>query len=213
MKSFKQYLAEAETRINNTRRTQVQSTGSTYEKTGQYLKNIIPAKSKIISIGAGLDHTKHSLVRGLGKGHVVHDHEPNPENRKTPPEYTSADQIPKNQYNVAVSHNVLNVVEPKVRDSVMKSLFDSVKSGGHIIIGVRGWTGDVKNIKNFDPGDEPRSKWVRLKNGETSYQKGFDGDELKNYVEDYAAQQGYDVTVRKLRGIANNSVHVVVNKK
>lgn len=213
MKSLKQYLAEAEQRINNTRRTQVRSTGSTYEKTGRYLRDIIPPKSKIISIGAGLDHTKQSLLKGLGKNYIVHDHEPNPENRKQPPEYTSADQIPHNEYKVAVSHNVLNVVEPDVRDQVMKSLFDSVKSGGHIIIGVRGWTGDIKTNKNFELGVEPKSMWVRLKNGEMSYQKGFDGDDLKNYVEDYAQRNGYDVTVKKLKGIAKNSVHVIVNKK
>lgn len=213
MKSFKQYLQEAEQRVNNTLRTQRSTTGETYEKTGEYLKQILPKKSRIINIGAGLDHTKQRLKKGLGRLYVVHDHEPNPQNRKVAPEYTSADDIPLNYYNAAVSHNVLNVVEPHIRKQVMKSLFDSVPEGGHIIIGVRRWTGDINANKNFQPGPEPRSMWVQLKNGETSYQKGFDGNELKDYVENYAKKHGYNVTVKKLKNIAASSVHIVVNHK
>lgn len=203
-----------EDRINNTRRTQVATTGGTYEKTGAYLRDIIPKDSKIISIGAGLDHTRERLRKGLGnEKFIIHDHEPYPENRKTPPEFTSAKQIPRSAYNAVVSHNVLNVVEPKVRDQVMDSLFKSVAAGGHIIIGVRRWQGDVDTNKNYELGDEPKSMWVKKSGGELSYQKGFDGDELKDYVEDYAARRGYDVTVKKLKNIASNSVHVVVNRK
>lgn len=213
-KSFKEYLKESEERINDTLRTQIKTTGSTYEKTGKYLKNLLPPKSKIINIGAGLEHTRQGLDKGLGqKKHTIHDHEPNPQNRKIPPEYTSADQIPKNNYNAAVSINVLNVLEPHVRNQVMKSLFDSVLAGGHIIIGVRKWTGDINTNKNFELGDEPKSMWVIKKNGNMSYQKGFDGDELKNYVEDYARLHKYNVTVKKLKNIAANAVHVIVNKK
>lgn len=218
MLSFKNFLSEEE-RVNATGRTQVATTGGTYEKTGKFLKDKLPPKSKIISIGAGLDHTRKALHAGLGEGHehTIHDMEPNPEGRKEAPEYTKSEDIPKNHYHAAVSHNVLNVVEPHVREHVMHSIFNSVKDGGHAVIGTRKWKGDIDTAKNFVPGDEPKSMWVkRKKKGggeETSYQKGFDGDELKKYVEDYAKRHGHDVDVKRLSGVAANGVHVHIKKK
>ena len=211
MLKFKEYIEES--RVNDTRKTQVSTTGGTYFKTGQFLKDKIPANGKIISIGAGLSHTKKALKDGLGKGkHVIHDMEPNPEGRDEPPEFTSGDQIPHDTYHAAVSHNVLNVVEPEVRDSVMDSIFDSLKTGGHAVIGTRKWTGDISKAKNYDAGSEPKSMWVK-KGEATSYQKGFDGNELKDYVIDYAQKKGYNVDVNKLNGIAATSVHVKLNSK
>lgn len=205
-------IARGEGALNDTRSTQRVTTSGTYLKTGNYLKDIIGRGSKIISIGAGLDHTKKALLQGLGKGYVVDDMEPNPENRESPPEYTSANQIPKDSYDAAVSHNVLNVVEPDVREFVMDSIFQSIVEGGHAIIGTRKWTGDINNVKSFEEGLEPKSLYV-IKGESRSYQKGFDGNELKDYVEDYAARKGYEVSVKKLSGIAANSVDVQLIKK
>ncbi len=210
MISFIQFLSEEQT--NNTRKTQVATTGGTYEKTGKFLKGKLDPKSKVISIGAGLDHTKKSLMSGLGRGFVVHDHEPNPEGRKTKPEYTDASKIPKNGYHAAVCHNVLNVVEPNTREHVMHSIFNSVKPGGHAIIGTRKWKGDIEKNKNSEPAEEKKAMWVK-KGSDRSYQKGFDGDELKDYVHDYAKRNGYEVDVHKLSGIAANGVHVHIKKK
>jgi len=83
------YIALVEERVNATGRTQVATTGGTYEKTGKFLQDKLAPNSKIISIGAGLDHTRRALETGLGEDntHVVHDMEPNPEGRKSPPEY------------------------------------------------------------------------------------------------------------------------------
>lgn len=212
MKTFSQLISEQE-QINNTRKTQVATTGGTYEKTGAFLKDKVPAHSKVISIGAGLEHTGKALKKGLGEGHTVHDMEPNPEGRKEKPEFTKAEEIPKNHYDAAVSHNVLNVVEPHVREHVMHSIFNSVKSGGHAVIGTRKWKGDIEANKNHTLGDEPKSMWVH-KGKERSYQKGFDGNELKDYVEDYAKRHGHKVEVKRLPGIAANGVHVhVLSKK
>ena len=211
MLSFSQFINE-ETKLNNTRKTQVATTGGTYEKTGVYLSDKLEPKSKIISIGAGLDHTKKALMKGLGKGYVVHDHEPNPEGRKEAPEYTNASKIPKNGYDAAVCHNVLNVVEPNVREHVMHSIFNSIKEGGHAIIGTRKWKGDIEKNKNSEPAEEKKAMWVK-KGSERSYQKGFDGDELKDYVHDYAKRNGHQVEVKKLTGIAASGVHVKLLKK
>lgn len=213
MLQFKTFLDEQTSeRINDTRRTQVATTGGTYKKTGEYLKKHLKPNSKVISIGAGLEHTKKALSAGLGEGHTVHDHEPNPSGRKEPPEYTKAEDIPKNHYHAAVCHNVLNVVEPHVREHVMHSIFNSVKEGGHAVIGTRKWKGDIDQNKHGEPGSEPKSMWVHKK-GATSYQKGFDGNELKDYAEDYAKRHGHQVEVKKLSGIAANGIHVHIKKK
>lgn len=213
------YIALVEERVNATERTQVATTGGTYEKTGKFLQDKLEPNSKIISIGAGLDHTRRALETGLGEDntHVVHDMEPNPAGRKSPPEYTEADQIPRDAYDAAVCHNVLNVVEPNIREHVMHSIFNSLKDDGHAVIGTRKWKGDIDSAKNFTLGDEPKSMWViRKKKGggeETSYQKGFDGNELKDYVEDYAARHGHIVEVKRVSGIAANGVYVHLKQK
>jgi SAM-dependent methyltransferase len=210
--TLKKFLAEQEA-INNTRKTQVATTGGTYEKTGKFLSDKVPQGSKVISIGAGLEHTKKAMQKGFGEHDVtIHDMEPNPEGRKEKPEYTSASEIPKNHYDAAVSHNVLNVVEPHIRDKVMHSIFNSVKEGGHAVIGTRKWSGDINQAKNYTPGDEEKSMWVH-KGKDKSYQKGFDGNELKDYVEKYAKDNGHTVEVKKLSGIAANGVHVHIIKK
>jgi len=197
---------------DNSGKTQVGNTGRTYRTTGEFLKKHLQQKSKIISIGAGLDHTKEALHDGLGRehGHEIHDMEPNPERRKTKPEYTEASEIPHDHYHAGVSHNVVNVVPPHIRKHVYKSLFDSVKEGGHIVIGARKWTGDVEKTKHKTPVDgEEKSIVTSL----GTYQHGYDGDDLKNEVEEHAKTLGHKVTVKKVSGIAATAVHVVLHKK
>jgi hypothetical protein len=212
-KTFTQFMNEQEERVNDTRSTQVATTAGTYKKTGEFLKDKLAPNSKILNVGAGLDTTREGLHAGLGEnsGHTVHDMEPNPERRKVAPEYTEAHQIPHNKYHAVVCHNVLNVVEPHIREHVMNSLFNSVKEGGHIVIGTRKWSGDINQNRNFEPGHEPKSMWVKKK-GSESYQKGFDGDELKRYVEDFAKRTGHQVEVTKVP-LAANGVHVRLIKK
>lgn len=217
MLTFSQFIEEE--RTNNTQKTQVSTTGGTYRKSGEFLKDKLQPNSKILSVGAGLDHTKPAIHQGLGENntHEVHDFEPNPSGRKHPPEYDDANDIPHNHYHAAVCHNVLNVVEPHVREHVMHSIFRPLKEGGHAVIGTRGWKGDIENNKNYELGDEPKSMWVKKKKKggeiEHSYQKGFDGDELKDYVEDYAKRHGHTVKVTKKTGMAKSAVHVHVIKK
>jgi hypothetical protein len=209
-KSYFQFLEES--RINDTRKTQVATTYGTYKKTGEVLKGLLPPKARTINVGAGLDQTKQGLMDGLGKGFIVHDMEPNPENRENPPEYTSSDQIPVGKYHAAVCHNVLNVVEPEVRDTIVRSIFSSLKSGGHAIIGTRKWTGDIATNKNFELGDEPKSMWVKKKDA-YSYQKGFDGNELKDYIQRIADEDGHTVAIHRLGEITANGIRVHLVRK
>ena len=212
MKTFKEYLSE-QSFVNRTDLTQVSTTKGTYQKTGEFLKHHLKSNSKVLSVGAGLDQTREGLRAGLGDDHEIHDFEPNPGKRKTPPEFTSADDIPHNAYDATVSHNVLNVVEPYVREQVMHSIFNPLKEGGHAVIGVRKWKGDVETAKNSIPSEhEEKAIWVQKKSG-ASYQKGFDGNELADYVKDYAMRHGHEVEVKRLPGISANGVHVKLIKK
>jgi hypothetical protein len=215
MRTFKQFYTEQVDKVNRTDLTQVSTTGGTYEKTGNFLKHLLKPNSTILSVGAGLDQTRDRMYKGLGNdsGHKIHDFEPNPEKRKTKPEFTSPDKIPHNAYDATVSHNVLNVVEPEVREHVMHSIFNPLKEGGHAVIGVRKWKGDVEAAKNSVPSEhEDKAIWVQKKTG-ASYQRGFDGNELVDYVKDYAKRHGHQVEVKKLPGISANGVHVKLLKK
>lgn len=219
MKTFRQLLNEYD---NDTLSTQLKggNTG-TYRKTGAHLSGLLQPKSSILSIGSGAASNAEALSSGLGQdhGHTIHEQEPNPGKRSTPPKYTQMDgsDIPSNSYDVAVHHNVLNVVEPHIRNAVMDTSFRTVKEGGHIIIGTRANKGDVSTIKNFEPAEEEGAKWVKKtrKGGGVfhSYQKGFDGNELKEYAEKYAKDNGHTVEVKRLPGIAGNAIHIKVLKK
>lgn len=214
MIGFKNYLSKiVEQYENKPQSTQIVGTKGTYTNTGTYLKNHIVPGSKVISIGAGLDQTREGLKSGLGDEYEVHDHEPYPEKRKKQPEYVDANDIPSHHYDAAVTHNVLNVVEPHIRDSILHHVFRSVKEGGHAIIGTRGWKGDIEKVKSFEPAKEEKAIWVKKPKNVWAYQKGFDGDELKNYIEDFAKKHGHVVKTKRISNLAKNTVHVHIIKK
>lgn len=222
MKTYIQFIEEAFD--NDTLSTQLKggNTG-TYRKTGAHLSGLLHPKSSVLSIGSGAASNAEALSSGLGQGHghTIHEQEPNPGKRgpDNQPKYSKMDgsDIPSDSYHAVVHHNVVNVVEPHIRNAVMATSFRAVKDGGHIIVGARGWKGDVDKVKNFHPAEEDKAKWVikSRKGGEVfhSYQKGFDGDELKNYAESYAKEHGHEVTVKRLPGISGNGIHITVHKK
>lgn len=224
MKSFQQYINEAFE--NDTLSTQLtKGNTGTYKKTGEYLvkNNLLQPKSSILSIGSGAIYNAQALHSSLGENHehTVNEQEPNPGKRpaNNQPKYSKMDgsDIPSDSHDVVLHHNVVNVVEPHIRDAVLHTSFRTVKEGGHIIIGSRGWKGDVDTVKNFEPADEDKAKWVikKKKGGEVfhSYQKGFDGNELKDYAEQYAQKHNHTVSVKRLPGIASNAIHIHVIRK
>jgi SAM-dependent methyltransferase len=190
--------------------TQVATTTGTYKKSAELLKNHLRPHSKILDYGAGLGQGTHAMRQSFHNdgGHVeVHGYEPAPERSTHKPNFTKPEEI-KDQYDGVVSHNVLNVLQPELRHHVTKHILSLLKPGGHAIIGARKWAGDVNSAKNSEPGDEPKSIRVRrkTKNGiQKVYQKGFDGNELHDYVKGIA---GDNYEVKKLKGIASSAVHV-----
>jgi hypothetical protein len=190
--------------------TQVATTAGTYKKSGERLKQQIPVDGRVLNYGAGLEQTTHGLKAGLGgdtSKHAVHDYEPFADRRKEKPTFTKSEEVPKDHYHAVVCHNVLNVVEPHIRDHITRHIFSSMKEGGVAHIGTRKFKGDIDTAKNTKPADEDKAVWVK-KGSQHVYQKGFDGDELKNYIEGEAKRHGHEVEVKKVAGLSANGVEV-----
>lgn len=219
MKTFKEWLEEAIKGKAGSDTTQVATTRGTYVKSGEKLKTQIPDDGNVLNYGAGLHQTTDGLKEGLGgesSKHTVHDYEPFPEKRETPPTFTSSDEVPSNHYHAVVCHNVVNVLDKETREDVLNHMYHSVKEGGVIHIGARKFNGDIATAKNTTPGEEEKSVYVqrRTRNGTIPvYQKGWDGDELKRDIEEHAKRMGHTVEVTRVPGMAANGVSVRVIKK
>lgn len=217
MKTFKETLTEAILHKiigqSGSSTTQVATTSGSFEKSGKELSKHIPPDGKVLNYGAGLDHTTKALKSGLGEDskHSVHDYEPFPERRKAPPTFSKSEEVPRDHYHAIVCHNVLNVVEPHIRDHIVRHIFSSMKEGGHAHIITRKFKGDVDTAKNVRPGDEKGSVWIKKSGGDV-YQKGFDGDELHHYLKSEAEKHGHQVKVSKL-GFGASGAKVEMIKK
>lgn len=187
--------------------TQVATTTGTYTKSATKLKNMLPKGSKVLDYGAGLGHGTKAMQDELGEHAEVHGYEPFPHRSNVQHTYTDPSEI-KDKYHAVVSHNVLNVLEPELREHVVRHILGLIGENGHGIIGARKWKGDVNLAKNTEYGDEDKSVWInkKTKNGTTRvYQKGFDGNELVDYIKGIA---GEHFEVKKLPGIAATAVHI-----
>jgi hypothetical protein len=164
--------------------TQVATTTGSYSKAANILKSI-GVKGDVLDYGAGLGLGTDAMSNVLGKD--VESLEINPERWKgrKPVKYTDANQIDK-KYDGIVSLNVVNVVPKEIRDFIVLDIFNNLKEGGTAIISSRGFKGDINQAKNFVAGPEEKSYIIKRKqDGETIdvFQKGYDGNELVEYVQ------------------------------
>lgn len=185
MLRFKEFLEAIEAQVGS-RRTQLKSskprggTVGTYVKSAEYLQDKLPNNSEVLDYGAGHGQGSAAMREILGHNHNVESYEPQPQGWE--PHYTNSDDI-KKQYDGVVSHNVLNVLQPKLRSQVTTHLLSLVKPSGHLVVNARKWKGDVSNAKNFTPSDEEeKALWVHGSRGEKTYHRGFDGDELLDHL-------------------------------
>ncbi len=172
--------------------TQVAVTRTMYVKALKWLRNQYPEAKTVLDYGAGLGLGTDDM-RSNNPDLSIDSYEPNPERwaGKEPPTYTNNTQINKD-YDLILNTNVLNVVEKPIRDLIVKDIADHLNVGGKAMITTRGWNGDVNAAKKFKPADEHHAIWIdKGKNGFV-FQKGFDGDELKNYIEELLGE-GYVV--------------------
>lgn len=186
--------------------TQVATTTGSYVKAANIV-NDLEIEGEVLDYGAGLGLGTDAMSQVLGT--EVDSYELNPERwkGKTPVTYTKASDINK-QYDAIVSLNVLNVVPKDVRDFIVEDIYENLKPGGVAVISSRGFKGDIANAKNFEKGPEDKSYIIkRKKGGEVVdvYQKGFDGNELVEYVQDLL---GDKVNVYKKNTFGNRGVIV-----
>jgi hypothetical protein len=162
--------------------TQVATTTGSYVKAANLIKDI---QGDVLDYGAGLGLGTDAMSNTLGR--KVDSYEPNPERWQGKEEatYTASDQISK-KYDGIVSLNVLNVVPKDIRDAIVMDIFDKLNTNGKAVISTRKWSGDVNGAKNAVPGAEEKSLIItRRQDGKDVevFQKGFDGNELVDYVQ------------------------------
>lgn len=161
--------------------TQVATTTGSYKKVAQKIK-----KGSVLDYGAGLGLGTDAMSNVLGR--KVDSYELNAERwkGKRPVTYTEAKSISK-KYDNIVSLNVLNVVPKDVRSFIVDHIASRLNDGGSAYISTRKFKNDIDQAKNFKKGPEDKSYIIqRKKGGETIdvYQKGFDGNELVEYIQD-----------------------------
>lgn len=196
--------------------TQVATTRTMYVKALKWLRNQSPEAKTVLDYGAGLGLGTDDM-RSNNPDLNIDSYEPNPERwaGKQPPTYTTNTQIDKD-YDLILNTNVLNVVEKPIRDLIVKDIADHLTMGGKALITTRGWSNDVNAAKNFKPADEHHAIWINKGKNGYVFQKGFDGDELKNYVAELLGD-GYivektrptfgksSVTITRVKAKANTS--------
>ena len=187
--------------------TQVATTTGSYTKAANIAKSL-GAKS-VLDYGAGLGLGSDAMSNVIKN---VDSFEPNVDRwkGKNSPSFTSSADINKT-YDAVVSLNVLNVVPKDIRDAIVKDIYNKLNPNGSAIVSTRGWTSDVNQAKNAVKGPEPKSAIIKRKEagGTTDvYQKGFDGNELVDYVKEVL---GDNVTVKKDNSFGKAGV--VITKK
>jgi SAM-dependent methyltransferase len=186
--------------------TQVATTTGSYVKAANILNNL-EIKGEVLDFGAGLGLGTDAMSKTLGS--KVDSYEINPERWKgnKPVTYTKVEDINK-KYDAIVSLNVLNVVPKGIRDGIVQDIYTNLKPGGTAVISTRGFKGDINSAKNFELGPEEKSYIIkRKKDGGIVdvYQKGFDGNELVEYIQDIL---GDKVKVAKKGGFGSRGVIV-----
>jgi predicted secreted Zn-dependent protease len=175
--------------------TQVATTTGSYVKAADILKKL-DTKGRVLDYGAGYGLGTDAMSKVLGK--PVESYEINSERwkGKKPVTYKKSADI-DGKFDAIVSLNVLNVVPRDKRDFIVQDIYNHLEDGGKAVISSRKFKGDIDSAKNFELGPEDKSYIVkRPKDGKLIdvYQKGFDGNELVDYIKEIL---GNKVDVKK----------------
>ena len=178
------------------KKTQITTTTPTYKKA----KNILDSDNKegaILDYGAG---------KGVGAKAIKADtYEPFPDEDFLP-DFINSSDIPSNSYSKITNLNVLNVVDKKTRDSIVKDISRILTPEGKAIISTRGK--DVLEAKGTK-GSEPMS----IITSRGTYQKGFTQKELREYLESVL---GKSFEVKNIKNLGKAAVEITkksVSKK
>ncbi|WKV16972.1 hypothetical protein [Microcystis phage MJing1] len=157
--------------VENSRLTQVATTGGTYERAGQILRDR-GVEGPVLDYGAGRGHGTRHL------GAQADSFEPYPGAGFTPT-YTNPADVPSDHYAGLANLNVLNVLPPEVREQAVREMGRVVRPQGQMVITTRGR--DVMDAQGV-PGPEPMSLVIG-QGDRARYQKGFTPQELRDYLQ------------------------------
>jgi len=143
------------------------ATIGTYKKANNVLSKFIP-EGRTLDFGSGAGVTKQELGFDTYEPFFVTGE------RRIPPDFDSAEQIPDNSYEKVISQNVINTVPAEGREQIYGDIGRILKPGGYAVINSRDWNA-VKTPKNQRPGPEERSIIVESPRGDR-FQKGYTDD-------------------------------------
>lgn len=156
-------------------KTQRANTVATAVKANDYLDAISAPKGKTLDYGAGLGENAKAIKADA-------TFEPFPQ-KGFEPTYTNPADVPANSFERVVSTNVINVLPKNLRDDAILNIGKSLKKGGTAL--VQTWDlGAIKatsKSKTAKPVSNEQNAYIT---GTGTFQKGFSGPELKNYVEE-----------------------------
>jgi 2-polyprenyl-3-methyl-5-hydroxy-6-metoxy-1,4-benzoquinol methylase len=204
--------------------TQIVGTERTYKR---ILETIARKGMSILDFGSGLGHGLKMLKEeGKRMGFEAIGYEPmwRPDRKAAiqEPDYVgfeSLDLIPDNSQDYIINNAVLNVVDQDTRSTIVKEMYNKLKTGGTMFIQARSWTGDVQKLMNNSRNTVigPREMFVPSKQ---TFQKGFTSNELVDFVESQLPDAnvvstqfgGVGIAVTKPVGIAPAAVAPKISK-
>lgn len=155
-------------------KTQIATTVSTYRMAAPLLSG------RVLDYGAGLGLGSDTMRNA---GLEVDSLEPFPERwlGSIPPRYRNSSSIPDNSYDGIVSFSVLNVVDPEIRDGIIRDIGRLLRPGGKALVTAR-TNSDVSKAKGAVPIPDDPGAYLIGKGSDARYQKGFSQSELESYA-------------------------------
>jgi len=175
-------------------KTPISTTVGTYKKASPILlEDIKDVNAPILDYGAGMGLGAEELRKTFPNVKTL---EPFYEGKF---DFTDPSKVPSGEFKGLTNFSVLNAVTPEVRDSIVENIGRVMDRGGVGLITARSPSA-VMSTKGM-LADEPNAMITQ----KGTYQKGFDTDELREYIK-YIL--GSDFEYEPLKGLSGTSVKV-----
>lgn len=195
-----------------TQSTQRANTVGSYEKAANLITNLYRVKpERVLDYGAGLGKGTEVLREFFDK---VDSFEPYPQEGFIPT-FSQTDLLRwgsealrgqlKPQYDAIICLNVLNVLNDYDRIMTVLKILLMLNDHGMAVISTRAWKNDIELAKTGDKDED--HKQVIWSTG--LVQKGFDGDELLEFIKKVTKCLNMGFHVERVIGISKNCVKIV----